>query len=165
MDKIRLKGLIEEDFVNYKVPVMFLATSYCDFKCEKEDKNGDTFCQNSLLAAAEIITVPIYRLIEKYLSNPISKGVCFGGMEPFLQFKEVFSFIQKFREKSNDPIIIYTGYYFEEIKDKVEKIIPYNNIIIKYGRYKCNNPGRYDEILGIHLSSDNQYAYWYKEEK
>lgn len=162
---IKLKGLIEEDFVNFKFPVMFLATSYCDFKCEKEDKNGDTFCQNSLLAAAEVIEISIQKLINKYLNNPISKGVCFGGMEPFLQFEEVLSFIKQFRERSDDPIIIYTGYYFNEIEDKAKEIIPYNNIIIKYGRYKCNNVGRYDEILGIHLSSDNQYACWYKEEK
>ena len=28
-----LKGIIDEDFVNYKVPCMVLEFPYCDFKC------------------------------------------------------------------------------------------------------------------------------------
>ena len=30
---MRVKGIIEEDFVNYKVPSMFINTCFCDFKC------------------------------------------------------------------------------------------------------------------------------------
>ena len=34
----------------------------------------------------------------------------------------------------------------------------YKNIIIKFGRYIPNRPKKYDNILGIDLVSDNQYA-------
>ena len=52
MGTIRLKGLIEEDTLNYRLPSMFLATCFCDFKCEKEDATGATICKNSSLARA-----------------------------------------------------------------------------------------------------------------
>ena len=159
--KIRLKGLTEEDFINYKLPSMFMATCFCDFKCEKEDLSGGTFCQNSPLAQAPIIEVGIKTLINKYINNPISKAVVIGGLEPFLQFEEVKDFITYFRIASKDPIIIYTGYTEEEIKEKVLLLIPFQNIIIKYGRYKINSKNRYDDILGVKLASDNQYARYY----
>ena len=41
---MKIKNIIEEDFVNYKVPSMFIATSRCDFKCDKEcGKNKEVF--------------------------------------------------------------------------------------------------------------------------
>ena len=33
---MKVKNLLDEDFVNFKKPSMFIATSKCDFKCEKE---------------------------------------------------------------------------------------------------------------------------------
>lgn len=161
MNKIRLRGLVEEDFVNYKHPSMFLITCFCDFKCEKEDSSCETFCQNSPLVNSPIVEIEIEKLIKKYINNPISKSVVIGGLEPFLQFEELLALIKEFRKYTNDNIIIYTGYYDYEIKEKVDKIIPYNNIIIKYGRYKTNSPERYDKILGVKLSSSNQYACFY----
>ena len=29
-----VKGIVDEDFVNYKVPSMTIMFPYCDFKCE-----------------------------------------------------------------------------------------------------------------------------------
>ena len=34
----------------------------------------------------------------------------------------------------------------------------YKNIIVKFGRYVPNQPAHYDEVLGVYLASDNQYA-------
>ena len=52
-----IKGLTDEDFVNYKKPAMFIATSKCSFKCEKEC--GVTgMCQNHPLATASEISLP-----------------------------------------------------------------------------------------------------------
>jgi len=31
-----IKGLIDEDFVNYKKPSMTIMMPYCTFKCDKE---------------------------------------------------------------------------------------------------------------------------------
>ena len=75
-----------------------------------------------------------------------------------LQFQELISFIDKFRKISNDDIVIYTGYYKIEIEKEIEILKKYKNIIIKFGRYIPNRPNRYDDILGVTLASDNQYA-------
>jgi len=40
-----IKDIVMEDFVNYKKPSMFIITSTCTFKCEKEC--GKKICQNS----------------------------------------------------------------------------------------------------------------------
>lgn len=50
---MKLKGLVDEDFVQYKKPSMFVIAPYCTFKCDKEA--GCNVCQNSDLAAAPII--------------------------------------------------------------------------------------------------------------
>ena len=42
---MKLKGIIFEDFINYKKPSMILEFPYCDFKCDKEC--GEQVCQNS----------------------------------------------------------------------------------------------------------------------
>jgi len=59
--------------------------------------------------------------------------------------------------KCDDPIIIYTGYNKNEIQC-LDILNNYNNIIIKYGRYIMGQQPHYDEVLGVKLASDNQYA-------
>ena len=55
--------------------------------------------------------------------------------------------------------MIYTGYYYDEIKNKVDYIAEnYNNIIFKFGRFVPNQESRYDEVLGVTLASPNQYG-------
>ena len=77
---------------------------------------------------------------------------------PFLNFKAL-SFVKYFREKGcNSDIVIYTGYYPNELQNEIEQLKQYPNIILKYGRYKPNTPSRFDEVLQITLASDNQYA-------
>ena len=39
-----VKGIIDEDFINYKKPSMYIASSKCSFKCDKEC--GRAVCQN-----------------------------------------------------------------------------------------------------------------------
>ena len=74
----------------------------------------------------------------------------------------LFLFIKKFREFSNDDLVIYTGYNKEEERSQdlinFIKRNQYKNIIIKYGRYIPNQTPHYDEVLGVNLASDNQYA-------
>lgn len=151
-----LKNIIEEDFVNYKKPCMFLATCYCDWKCCIDD---DTcHCQNSDLALMENIEEDEDELIERYLKNSISESIVFAGLEPMLQIDEVLSFIKKFRLKSNDDIVIYTGYYEDEIKEELEALKQYPNIIVKFGRYKSGQASHFDEVIGVSLVNKEQYA-------
>lgn len=152
-----IKGITDEDFVNYKKPAMFIATSKCSFKCEKEC-GVVGMCQNHPLAAAPEIELSDEKIIKRFLSNDISKAVVFGGLEPFDQFEELFLLIKRFREKTNDDVVIYTGYNENEIKRQVEELRQFKNIIIKFGRYIPNQSPHYDELLGIELASNNQYA-------
>lgn len=149
---MKLKGVIFEDFVNYKKPCMTLEFPYCTFKC------GNEICQNSYLANAPNIDVNINSLIERYCGNNITSAVCFQGLEPFDSFNDLLTFITNFREKSNDDIVIYTGYYEEEIHCMLTDLKKYDNIIIKFGRYLTNRNNKFDLLLGVTLSSDNQYA-------
>lgn len=155
---MRIKRFIDEDFVQYKKPVMFIGTCFCNWKCCTEQNLDKTFCQNSSLAKSPILEVDNEVLIERYLDNPITKAIVFGGLEPFEQFKEIYDFINDFREESEDEVVIYTGYNLEEIKDKIMELKDFENVIIKFGRYIPNDENKFDEILGVKLASKNQYA-------
>ena len=103
--------------------------------------------------------INIESIYNAFISNDITKAVVFGGLEPMLQFDEIISFVKYFREKGcNSDIVIYTGYYPNELQNEIEQLKQYPNIILKYGRYKPNTPSRFDEVLQITLASDNQYA-------
>jgi len=161
MGTIKLRGVVAEDFCNYKVPAMFLITSYCDFKCCHEGGFSETVCQNEpLIRDTEVKEFSIDTIIKAYINNPITKAIVFGGMEPMKQFAEVKEFIHSLRFMYNnfDPVVIYTGYYPEEIADKLAILSKFDNIIMKFGRYKPGDEPHYDDVLGIYLVSDNQFA-------
>ncbi len=153
-----IKGLTDEDFVNYKLPSMFITTSYCTFKCDLE--NGTRCCQNSGLANARIIDIDTNKIIERYLGNKITKAIVFGGLEPLEQFDEVYEFISSLRNNyhCSDTVVIYTGFEKKEILTYVEKLKEFANIVIKYGRYIPNQQKAFDNTLGVWLASPNQYA-------
>ena len=156
---MRIKGIEIEDFVNYKDPSLFIASCFCDFKCCKEQNLDLKVCQNSSLHEAETKEISNEDIYKYFASNFITRAVVVGGMEPFLQFKEVYELIRFFRsKKENCPFVIYTGYYPPEIENKLQRLKYYNNIIVKFGRYIPNRPSRFDLILGVTLASDNQYA-------
>lgn len=152
---MKIKGLIDEDFTNYKQPVMFVSTYTCTFKCDKEC--GQAVCQNLPLVSQPIIEISNDILIHRYLGNPISEAIVIGGLEPFDDFEDLYKFIDQFRSYSYDDIVIYTGYYEDEIQPMIDRLKSnFENIIVKFGRYIPNQKSHYDEILGVMLASDNQ---------
>jgi len=151
-----LKGIIFEDFVNYRIPCMTLEFPKCSMKCDKEC--GKPVCQNSALATAPDIQVDANSLVQRYLSNPITHAVVAQGLEPLDTWDDLLKFISVFREKSDDDIVIYTGYTKCEIPIYVSKLKQFTNIIIKFGRYIPNQKPHYDSVLGVNLASDNQYS-------
>ena len=151
-----IKGVTVEDFSNYKKPSMFIAFPKCSWKCEKEC--GERVCQNSALAKAPNIDIDVDIIVKKYLDNPITKAVVCGGLEPFDSWSDLLLFIEKFRERSQDDIVVYTGFYKEEIADKINILKQFPNIVIKTGRYIPNQEQHYDEVLGVYLASNNQRA-------
>lgn len=151
---MKIKGLIDEDFVNYKVPSMFISTYTCSFKCDKEC--GQAVCQNLPLVSHPIIEVDNKELIQRYLNNSITNAVVLGGLEPFDDSLDLINFVFDFRSYCNDDIVIYTGYNQDEIIEYIDRIYYAKNIIIKFGRYVPNQKPHYDEVLGIMLASNNQ---------
>lgn len=158
---MKIKYIMDENFQDYKKPSMLIVMCNCDWKCLRELNLDISICQNSQIAQQKNIEVSIESIINRYLNNPITQAVVIGGLEPMLQFEEVLEFVKQFRKYSNDDIVIYTGYYPEEIQDKIKELIQYKNIIIKFGRYIPNKDKRFDEVLGVWLASDNQFAVKY----
>ncbi len=156
---MKIKQLIDEDFTNYKKVSMFIGTSVCNWKCCKEQGLDISVCQNSELAKSKTIDVPAEDLYRRYIDNDISQAVVIGGLEPMLQFSEVLDLIYTFRNhECFDDIVIYTGYYPSELHQEIEKLKECGNIIVKFGRYVPNDEKHFDEMLGIYLASNNQYA-------
>lgn len=151
-----LKGIIFEDFINYKKPSMVLEFPKCSFKCEKEC--GIKMCQNSSLVNEPNITIDVEKVVDYYINNPITSAVVMQGLEPFDTYTELLNFITELRKQTDDDVVIYTGYYKDEINEHVKELSKFKNIIIKFGRFIPDQKEHYDEILGIKLMSNNQYA-------
>ena len=149
---MEIKGVLTEDFVNYKKPSMLIMFPKCSFKC------GSQVCQNYILAQGNNIEVSADKLVDMYINNPITSAIVCGGLEPFDSYTDLLDLIINLRKKTNDDIVIYTGYTEEEVEIPLKEIKKYPNIIIKFGRYKINNNPHFDELLGVKLASDNQYG-------
>lgn len=152
-----VKTIVDEDFTNYRKPSMVIGMPRCSFKCDREC--GQQVCQNMPLATAPDITIDDDDIIHRYLNNSLTQAVCIMGLEPWDTPDQLLNFIFKFRQYSQDDIVIYTGYTKAEIKEQVEQLaMYYQNIIIKFGRYIPGQQPHRDEVLGVDLASDNQYA-------
>lgn len=154
---MKIKGIIFEDFINYKKPSMVIEFPYCDFKCDKEC--GQKICQNSDLVNSPNKDIPIIRIVKTYMENNITDAIVFQGLEPFDSKHDLYQLIKIFREYTKDDIVIYTGYTEEELDYEIQVLKRlFKNIIIKFGRFIPNQPSYYDETLGVFLASSNQYA-------
>lgn len=153
---MQIKQLIDEDFVNYRKPSMYIAFPRCTWKCETEF--GSVFCQNKRIANQKNIDVRIDDIITRYTDNILTESIVISGLEPFDDFEQLYEFIFKLRKVCNDDVVIYSGYYLEEVRSYIERLSVFNNIIVKFGRYIPNRAKRFDSILGVMLASDNQYA-------
>lgn len=152
--------LIDEDFVNYRQPAMFIGFPTCSFKCDKEA--GCNICQNSQLANSVRYDVTVDELIARYIANPITTAVVCGGLEPLDSTDNLKQFMLDFRKVSKDDFVIYTGYKEQEaealhlinfvIRNKLQRII------VKFGRFVPDQKGHIDPVLNVTLASENQYA-------
>ena len=155
---MRIRGIIEEDFVQYKKPSMFLISCFCDWKCCNELGLNKKICQNSTIKS-EIIDVNDKDIVQRYLKNDITKSIVIGGLEPCLQPIEIYDLLREFRTCGcHDDFVIYTGYNKSEIIGFVNRMADFDNVIIKFGRYIPSDKEHYDKILGVNLASKNQYG-------
>jgi pyruvate-formate lyase-activating enzyme len=140
---------------NYKeislyVPLGVSCTWKCQNCCNVHYKNN-----------TEYIEMTYKSLIELYKRNKLVKALVISGLEPFDSFDSMYYLIYLFREKiKTDKIVIYSGYEYEEIEKKLNKlkILNDNNMIVKLGRYIPNKEKIFDKNLGIYLASNNQYS-------
>lgn len=171
---MNLLNVIDEDIVNYKKISMYIAFPYCSLKCNI-DANKEV-CQNAPLLREKPLQINGDELIKRYLANDLSKAIVLGGLEPLDSKFDILPFIDALRNKYHcyDDVVIYTGYTEEElegdvpfsypgceqsiVKDIYKQLKTYQNIIVKFGRYKEGDPSHFDEVLGVRLASDNQYA-------
>lgn len=161
---MKIKGLIDEDMVNYKKCSMYIIFPYCSFKCDKE--NGSPVCQNSQLATAPEIDIDVDEVCQRYIYNPLTEAIVIAGLEPFDSPFDLITFIDHLRNSYScqDDIVIYTGYTEEELTAQsklgalYQNLQHYPNIVIKFGRFIPNQVAHFDEVLGVNLASDNQYG-------
>lgn len=155
---MKIKGIIFEDFVNYKKPAMTIEFPICkNFKCDKEC--GQQVCQNSNLVNTPNSDISITGIVKTYMNNDITKAIVFQGLEPFDSKEDLFQLIKVFREYTNNDIVIYTGYTETELDYEIETLKRlFKNIIIKFGRFIPNQQSHFDNVLGVTLASSNQYA-------
>lgn len=157
---MKVKNIVDEDFINYKLPSMFIGLGECDWKCCKESGIPVTACQNSPLARQQDIDISEDEIFLRYMSNPISKAVVIGGLEPITKWNSIKNLITYFRQHGcNDNFVIYTGYEKEEITDVINDCKQnFINVIFKFGRFKPDLNRRFDNVLGVYLISSNQYG-------
>ena len=137
---------------------MVIGFPHCTFKCEKDCKQTG-LCQNSALAKSPSINVDIEYLVNRYMNNKLSNAIVMGGLEPIDSPLDLLALIKALREKTTDDIVIYTGYNKNEIPCLLlDALKTYENIVVKFGRFIPNQEKHYDEVLGVYLVSNNQYA-------
>ena len=160
---MRVRKLLTERFQDYKVPSMYLAACFCDWKCCPDKPY---VCQNNPVANLPVTDIPDDEILDTYLADPITEAIVIAGLEPLLQVHEVCNLIRRaVRRGIKTTFVIYTGYtkdevrcisFFDDLKDTgYRKNV---QVIIKYGRYVPDQQPHFDEVLGVELASDNQYA-------
>ena len=157
---MRVKTIVDEDFVNYSKPSMFIGTISCGGKCCLEGGFPLSVCQNDGWRGNAPIDIRDEVIVKRYLQNQITHAIVLGGLEPMEQSDEVLALIKTLREDfdCHDDVVIYTGYYPDEVTAILDKLQVFDNIVVKFGRYVPNMKSRVDEVLGVELASNNQYA-------
>lgn len=154
-----VKLVKQDDFVQYKKPCVVVCFPNCTWKCCTEAGIPTSVCQNQEMCGLKDIDITPEDVYNLYKESLFAESICCSGLEPMLQFDDVLSLLKYFREHDcNADFVIYTGYYRNEIEDKIEQLAKYKNVIVKFGRYVPNQEKHYDEVLGVWLASDNQYA-------
>lgn len=158
---MRVRTIIDEDFTNYKEASMLIGSCFCDWKCCVEQEIDKSVCHNFEIHNTPIVEIPNEIIIERYVGNPITSAIIIGGLEPFMQFEEVYTLLTKMRNKNiRDYFIIYTGYTEKEclLNRWLQTLSKYHNVVIKFGRFIPNQKPHFDETLGVMLASENQYS-------
>lgn len=142
---------IKDTFNDYKKSSIYICGTICNLDCKH--------CFNKDLRNKENVTIETKTFIKKYiLNNNIKESIVMSGLNWFDEFDNLLEFVAVFRNYSDIDIVIYTGNTECELYDKLKFLKQFPNIIVKFGRYMANSESIYDDILGVTLASNNQYA-------
>lgn len=160
---MRVRKLLTERYQDYRLPCMYLAACFCDWKCCPDTPY---VCQNHPVAQMPVTDIPDDEILDRYEENPITEAIVIAGLEPLLQVREVVNLIRCASERGiRTTFVIYTGYTKKEVRFigffdalKAAGIGDGIGVIMKYGRYVQDQQPHFDEVLGVELASGNQYA-------
>lgn len=169
---MKLKAIKPNDYTNYHDPEgwssLFVGMGVCDWKCCIAANIPIETCQNSELAKAPVVEMDAETLIRTYIGE--SGSVVVGGLEPFNDMASLKELAKAYSETVSylgentqfDKFVVYTGYKPDEIITLVEQIYDIVKtkltFIVKFGRFVPNQTPHFDDVLGVDLASDNQYA-------
>jgi hypothetical protein len=153
---MKIKYIKDEVFSDYNKTSMLIAVPYCNTKCWEKYGLSSCACQNEHLNKLETIDVKNEEIIKRYLQNPITKAIVFGGRDSWDSLEEIIDFIKEFRKVSKDDCVLYTGREYNVIEKDLYRFKDFKNIYIKYGHYNPNSEPITDELTSVVLASKNQ---------
>ena len=131
-DEIRLSGLIEESIVDGPGFRFVIFTQGCPKRC--------FMCHNAETQSMDGGYVEkLDNITKKWKGNPLLKGITISGGEPFIQPDKVLYLIKE-AKKDNLDVVIYSGFYYEELVDRGNK---YVLEILKLADYLIDGPFDY----------------------
>lgn len=104
----------------------------CKFNCPGcKNINTHSFEPNILLSVDEIFN--------DIVSQNNLTGVTFSGGEPLMQYNELLELIKRIKLETKLDVMLYTGYYINEIRKlNMNEILDYVDILID-GRFEIEN--------------------------
>lgn len=108
LNKIRLSGVVKESIVDGPGFRYVIFTQGCKKRC--------FMCHNAETQPLDAgYEESLDNLVSEWRTNPLLQGITISGGEPFLQPEAVLYLIQK-AQATNLDVIVYSGYYIEELK-------------------------------------------------
>lgn len=149
--KLKTLFIKDCDIVNYKTGCLYMGVGYT---CSRGCKG----CQNDSLKGEKALEVDPDKVVQDYLDMPVTHAIVFAGLEPLEDLENLILWCRAFRDKTDDPIIIYTGAEVDsdELLNAANWLRNFKNIIFKAGMYLDDQESHYDELLGVNLASNNQ---------
>lgn len=141
-----IKELIVEDFNSYMYPTTTVRLP-----------SGDP-------DEVPIFPMPDNGIIELFVYNDKTRALVIKNFAPLnsSSFDEIIELLRKLRveyKQKDSLFILYTDYDKKDIEDKLLALRSYvGPVIVKFGQYDPTYPPKMDSVLGIMLSSSNQYA-------
>ena len=133
-NQIRLSGIVKESIVDGPGIRYVIFTQGCKQRC--------IGCHNP--EAQSLTAGKLYEigdLVQEWRQNPLLKGITISGGEPFLQPEAVWQLVEQAIADQLD-IVIYSGYYYEELSNSLNKFI---QLILANATYLIDGP--YDQTF------------------